>query len=100
MQDYAGVLAWRIPGTGEPDGLPSVGSHRVGQDWSSLAAACRCHLCVITSVLTRRRQAGFDSRREGDAMVEASRKECSSAGNPGSPPKLEKARTILSSLRK
>ena len=33
------VLAWRIPGTGEPGGLPSVGSHRVGHDWSGLAAA-------------------------------------------------------------
>ena len=33
------VLAWRIPGTGEPGGLPSVGSHRVGHDWSDLAAA-------------------------------------------------------------
>ena len=28
----ASVLAWRIPGTGEPGGLPSVGSHRVGHD--------------------------------------------------------------------
>ena len=33
------VLAWRIPGTGEPGGLPSTGSHRVGHDWSNLAAA-------------------------------------------------------------
>ena len=33
------VLAWRIPGTGEPGGLPSVGSHRVRNDWSDLAAA-------------------------------------------------------------
>ena len=33
------VLAWRIPGTGEPGGLPSVGSHRVGHDWSDAAAA-------------------------------------------------------------
>ena len=33
------VLAWRIPGTGEPGGLPSPGSHRVGHDWSDLAAA-------------------------------------------------------------
>ena len=32
-------LAWRIPGTGEPDGLPSMGSHRVGHDWSDSAAA-------------------------------------------------------------
>ena len=33
------VLAWRIPGLGEPGGLPSLGSHRVGHDWSDLAAA-------------------------------------------------------------
>ena len=33
------VLAWRIPGTGEPGGLPSMESHRVGHDWSGLAAA-------------------------------------------------------------
>ena len=32
-------FAWRIPGTGEPGGLPSMGSHRVGHDWSNLAAA-------------------------------------------------------------
>ena len=29
---HSSVLAWRIPGTGEPGGLPSVGSHRVGHD--------------------------------------------------------------------
>ena len=39
MAIHSGVLAWRIPGTGEPGGLPSMGSHRVGQDWSDLAAA-------------------------------------------------------------
>ena len=33
------VPAWRIPGMGEPGGLPSMGSHRVGHDWSDLAAA-------------------------------------------------------------
>ena len=32
-------LAWRIPGKGEPGGLPSMGSHRVGHDWSDSAAA-------------------------------------------------------------
>ena len=31
--------SWRIPGTGQPGGLPSMGSHRVGHDWSDLAAA-------------------------------------------------------------
>ena len=32
MAAHSGVLAWRIPGTGEPDGLPSIGLHRVGHD--------------------------------------------------------------------
>ena len=36
---HSSVLAWRIPGTGEPGGLPSMGLHRVGHDWSDLAAA-------------------------------------------------------------
>ena len=39
MATHPSVLAWRIPGTGEPGGLPSMGSHRVGHDWSDLAAA-------------------------------------------------------------
>ena len=32
MATYSSTLAWRIPGTGEPGGLPSMGSHRVGHD--------------------------------------------------------------------
>ena len=39
MANHSSVLAWRIPGTGEPGGLPSMGSHRVGHDLSDLAAA-------------------------------------------------------------
>ena len=39
MATHSSVLAWRIPGTEEPFGLRSMGSHRVGQDWSDLAAA-------------------------------------------------------------
>ena len=39
MATHSIVLAWRIPGTGEPGGLPSMGLHRVGHDWSDLAAA-------------------------------------------------------------
>ena len=39
MATHSSVLGWRIPGTGEPDGLPSMGSHRVGHNWSDLAAA-------------------------------------------------------------
>ena len=39
MATHSSILAWRIPGTGEPGGLPSMGSHRVRHDWSNLAAA-------------------------------------------------------------
>ena len=39
MATHSSVLAWRIPGTVEPGGLPSMGSHRVGHDCSDLAAA-------------------------------------------------------------
>ena len=39
MATHSSVLAWRIPWTGKPGGLPSMGSHRVGHDWSDLAVA-------------------------------------------------------------
>ena len=39
MATHSSVLAWRIPGTAEPGGLPSLGLHRVGHDSSDLAAA-------------------------------------------------------------
>ena len=39
MATHSSVLAWRIPGTGEPGGLPSMGSRRVRHDWSDLVAA-------------------------------------------------------------
>ena len=39
MATHSSVLAWRIPGMGEPGGLLSTGSHRVGHYWSDLAAA-------------------------------------------------------------
>ena len=51
MATHCSGLAWRIPGTAEPGGLPSMGSHRVGHDWSDLAAAAagwalvQCDLC-------------------------------------------------------
>ena len=48
MATHSSVLAWRIPGTEEPGGLPSMGSHRVGHDWSDLAAVAACkHLVII-----------------------------------------------------
>ena len=39
MATHSSILAWRIPGTGEPGGLPSTGSHRIGHHWSDSAAA-------------------------------------------------------------
>ena len=39
MATHSSVLAWRIPGTAEPGGLLPMGLHRVGHDWSDLAAA-------------------------------------------------------------
>ena len=46
MATHSSGLAWRIPGMGEPGGLPSMGSHRVGHDWSDLAAAAACLIHV------------------------------------------------------
>ena len=50
MAIHSSVLAWRIPGTGEPGGLPSMGSHRVRHDWSDLAAAAAAD-CSTTGFL-------------------------------------------------
>ena len=38
MATHSSILAWRIPGMGEPGGLPSMGSHRVGHNRNDLAA--------------------------------------------------------------
>ena len=38
MATHSSVLSWKIPGIGKPGGLRSMGSHRVGHDWSDLAA--------------------------------------------------------------
>ena len=54
MATHSSVLALRIPGTGEPGGLPSMGSHRVGHDWSDLAAAA-----AAAAVLSRKCWWGF-----------------------------------------
>ena len=47
MTTHSSVLAWRIPGTGKPGGLPSLGSHRVGHNWSDLAAAAAARNVLI-----------------------------------------------------
>ena len=53
MATHSSVLAWRIPGTGRPGGLLSMGSHRVGHDWSDLAAAAaNTYTLIIVSKST------------------------------------------------
>ena len=49
MATHSSVLTWRIPGMGEPGGLPSKGLHRVGHDWSDLAAAAATAVYVCQS---------------------------------------------------
>ena len=47
MATHFSVLAWRIPGTAEPGGLPSMGSHRVKHNWRNLVAAvAAAYLCI------------------------------------------------------
>ena len=48
MATHSSVLAWRIPRTGEPGGLPSMGLHRVGHNWSDLAAAAEAYRYIIS----------------------------------------------------
>ena len=53
MATHSSVLAWRIPGTEEPGGLPSMGSHKVGHDWRNLAAAAALWLLGFVSYFAR-----------------------------------------------
>ena len=66
METHSNVLAWRIPGMGEPGGLPPVESHRVGNDWSNLAApASKTHFniapgsAVVKNPLANSRDSGL-----------------------------------------
>ena len=56
---HSSVLAWRIPGMGEPGGLPSMGSHRVGHNWSDLAAAPRGLVHISKGVRGHERERGM-----------------------------------------
>ena len=53
MATHSSVLAWRIPGMAGPGGLPSMGSHRVGHDWSELAAAAAAVFCGVKVSATK-----------------------------------------------
>ena len=73
MATHSSVLAWRIPGMGEPGGLPSMGSHKVGHDWSDLAAAAAAgwwseagkHLHVAQFTLKPSLLAFWEARKQG-----------------------------------
>ena len=60
MATHSSVLAWRIPGTAEPHGLPFMGSHRVGHDWSYLAAVAAEYII---------RNAGLEEAQAGIKIV-------------------------------
>ena len=62
MATHSSVLAWRIPVTAEPSGLPSMGSHRVGHNSSDLAAAATTEkICILTDP----KRSGHDMLRGG-----------------------------------
>ena len=50
MATHSSVLAWQIPGTGEPGGLQSMGSHRVGHNWNNLAVAAAAKMTSIVKL--------------------------------------------------
>ena len=56
MATHSSILDWRIPGTGEPGGLPSMGLHRVRHDWSDLACmhALEKEMATHSSILAWR----------------------------------------------
>ena len=82
MATHSSVLAWRIQGTGEPGGLLSMGSHRVGHDWSDLAAAfirrtdaeaeapILCPSDVKNWLIRKDSDAGQDWRQQEKGMTE------------------------------
>ena len=55
MATHSSVLAWRIPGTGEPGGLPFMVSHRVGHNWSNLAAIAAAHPGIFLKIRKMKR---------------------------------------------
>ena len=63
MATHSSVLAWRIPGTGEPGGLPSIGSHSVGWlKWLRSSSNCSVYLgfCLRTTLRSKQQIAYSD----------------------------------------
>ena len=79
MATHSRVLAWSIPGMGEPGGLPSMGSHRVGHNWSDLAAAAATEilkgntegqqeLCSVSEIRLSQQQLGGGPNKGGQGV--------------------------------
>ena len=78
MATHSCIFAWRVPWTGEPGGLLSIGSLRVGHDWSDLAAAAgkekkkkRTKACglQLSNLLVWEKQSVTDAKEEVDVMT-------------------------------
>ena len=70
MATHSSVLAWRIPGTEEPGGLPSMGSHRAGHDWSDLAAAAVIgSFNTLLSITKRTRRQSATRKQDLNSIV-------------------------------
>ena len=79
MATHSSVLAWRIPGTGEPGGLRSMGSHRVRHDWRDLAAAAAAALTALFFFFfdSDSRKVALEMQRVGWGRVLSSGTRCS-----------------------
>ena len=66
MATHSNSLAWRMPGTEQPGGLPSVGSHRVGHDWSDAAAAAENIKC---GDLTKNKHTGHINKYKWPELI-------------------------------
>jgi len=104
MATHSSVLAWRILGMGGPGGLPSMGSHRVGHDWSDLAvvAAWPCleeGMTTLSSILTWRIPWTEESGRllsiGLQSRTQLSTDMISSEGSPGGRPASDKLITTM-----
>ena len=69
MATHSSVLAWRIPGMGKPGGLLSMGSHRVGHDWSDLAIAIAILTQGLSLSLLQCRQILYQLSHQGSPYI-------------------------------
>ena len=89
MASHSSVLAWRIPAMGETGGLPSMGSHRVGHNWSDLAAvaAARKQWRIGWSGMPKSmvsQRIGYDqATEEGFPNSSVGKESACNAGDPG-----------------